>query len=108
MAEDNNNLSQDKKIDRLQFQMENIQGDIKDLKDISKETNNRLEVMQKGFVGREEFKEFQTFIGKLAVQRDLDETNRRINDLEDWQTWALRTVVGFIILATIGAVFVIK
>lgn len=97
------NLSQDRKIDKLQFQMEGVQDELKDLKNLSKETNNRLEVMQKGFVGREEFREFQILVGKLATQKDLESTNKELSDVQGWQTWAIRIVLGAVLLAGVAA-----
>lgn len=108
MAEENNNIDQDKKIDKLQFQMENLQGDMKDLKLLSKETNVKLETMAKGFVDRTEFKEFQNFIGSLVTQKELSEANRRILDLESSRTWLIRTVGALIIAGVIGASFIIN
>jgi cell division protein FtsX len=108
MAEENNNITQDKKIDKLQFQMENLQDDMKDLKTLSKETNIKLETMAKGFVDREEFKNFQTFIGTLATQKELADTNRRVENLESWNTWLARTIGGLIIAGVITASFLIK
>jgi hypothetical protein len=99
-------LSQDKKIDKLQYQMESLQVDFKDFKQIQRETNARLETMQKGFVGREEFKEFQGFVRDLATQKDLDQTKQDVKALEDWNTWAVRIVVGAVILAVIGGVLI--
>jgi len=108
MADATNNQDQDKKIDKLQFQMESLQGDFKEFKNIQKETNARLEVMQKGFVGRDEYKEFQVLVGKLASQKDLDAANKKIEDLEDWNTWAIRIVIGAVILAVVGGVLVTR
>jgi multidrug resistance efflux pump len=112
MPENNDNISQDKKIDKLQYLMESIQGDIKDLKSISKETNARLEIMQKGFVPRDEHQEFKRFVGTLATQKDVDTADKalesRVRDLEDWQTWILRTIVGFVILGILSASFIIN
>lgn len=123
MGEETDNISQDKKIDNLQWQMKSLQeafiefkaqqkNDFKEFQALQKETNNRLEIMQKGFVGREEYQEFKKFVGTLATQKDVDSADRalveRVKILEDWQTWTLRTIVGFIIVAVIGAAFVIK
>lgn len=105
MAEE---VTQDRKIDKLQFQMENVQVEVKDLKDLVRETNSRLEVMQKGFVGREEFREFQVLVGKLATQKDLENTIKEVEDVKGWQTWAIRIALGALILAGIGALIVTK
>lgn len=97
---------QGKKIDKLQFQMEAMQEGVKDLKNLSRETNQRLEVMQKGFVGRDEFKDYQVQVGKLASQKDLDEAIKKIAGLQEWNTWAIRLVLGAVILAVLGAVLI--
>lgn len=108
MAETIDNQNQDKKIDKLQFQMEALQDDFKEFKNIQKETNARLEVMQKGFVGRDEYKEFQVLVGRLATQKDLDASNAKIKDLEGWNTWAIRIVIGAVILAVLGTVLITR
>lgn len=105
MAEE---LTQDKKIDKLQWQMEGVQSELKELKDLSKETNNRLEVMQKGFVGREEFRDFQILVGKLATQKDLELISERIDSVEGWQTWAIRIVLGAVLLAGVATLIATK
>jgi multidrug resistance efflux pump len=110
MAEENNNITQDKKIDALQWQMKSLEAaftefksqqksDFKEFTSLQKETNARLEVMQRGFVSREEYQEFKRFVGTLALQKDLDE-------VKGWQLWALRLIVGAVILAVIGLVIV--
>lgn len=106
MPENTDPINQDKKIDRLQFQLESLQDDFKEFKLIQKETNARLEALQKGFVGRDEYKEFQIFVGKLATQKDLDAANTKIKELEDWNTWAIRIVIGAVILAVLGTVLI--
>lgn len=96
-------LTQDRKIDKLQYQMESVQGELKDLKNLTKETNSRLETMQKGFVGREEYREFQALVGGLATKEELGVVRDRVKSLEEWQTWAIRIALGVVIVAGITA-----
>lgn len=107
MDDSKENLDQERKIDKLQYQMEGVQGELKELKSLSKETNNRLEAMQKGFVGREEYREHQILVGKLATQKDVDSADKalaeRIASLEGWQTWAIRIALGVVIVSAVTA-----
>jgi len=47
-------------------------------------------------------------VGELPTYRDFNALDKRISDVEAWQTWALRLVVGALILAVISAVFAFK
>lgn len=97
----NNNLTQDKKIDKLQFQMESVLVAVEKM-------DARLEAMQRGYVTREELQEFKKFVGTLATQKDLDDAKEDIKDLKSWNTWLIRTVGGVIIAGVIGASYLIK
>jgi cell division protein FtsX len=101
MAEENNNINQDKKIDKLQFQMESVLVAVEKM-------DARLEAMQRGYVTREELQEFKKFVGTLATQKDLDDTKEDVSDLKSWNTWLIRTVGGVIIAGIIGASYLIK
>jgi len=47
-------------------------------------------------------------VGALPTYRDFNTLDKRLADVEAWQTWALRLIVGALILAVIGAVIVVK
>lgn len=99
MADASENLTQDKKIDKLQYQMESV------LLALEK-VDSRLEAMQKGYVAREEYQEFKKFVGTLATQKDLNTSNKEIEKLQEWNTWAVRIVLTAVILAVLGTVIV--
>ncbi|HEX8196361.1 MAG TPA: hypothetical protein VF571_09250 [Pyrinomonadaceae bacterium] len=101
MAEENNNISQDKKIDRLQFQMESVLVAVEKM-------DARLEAMQRGYVTREELQEFKKFVGTLATQKDLNDAKEDIADLKAWNTWLIRTIGGLIIAGILGGSYLIK
>jgi hypothetical protein len=44
-------------------------------------------------------------VEKMPTVNDLD---RRVAELESWQTWAMRIVIGAVITALIGVVIVIQ
>lgn len=96
-------LTPERKIDKLQFQMESVQTEIKELKNLSRETNSKLDTMSKGFVGREEYREFQKLVAGLASKEELAVVSAQVKELKDWQTWAIRIALGVVIVAGITA-----
>lgn len=44
-------------------------------------------------------------VDKMPTVNDLD---RRVAELESWQTWAMRIVIGAVITALIGVVIVVQ
>jgi len=47
-------------------------------------------------------------VGELPTYRDFNALDKRLADVEAWQTWALRLIVGALILAVLGVVLVTK
>lgn len=39
-----------------------------------------------------------------TIRNDVSEVRRDVDELIDWKTWVLRLVVGFVVLALLGAV----
>ena len=101
MAETIEQITQDKKIDKLQFQMESVLVAVEKM-------DARLEAMQRGYVTREELQEFKKFVGTLATQKDLDDAKEDIADLKAWNTWLIRTIGALIIAGVIGASYLTK
>lgn len=52
--------------------------------------------------------DLSTSVGQLPTYRDHSALETRVSKVEDWQTWALRLLVGGLVLAALGAFLTIK
>lgn len=47
-------------------------------------------------------------VGQLPTYRDFTGLEQRVSNVESWQTWALRLVVGAVLIAVVGVVLAAK
>lgn len=108
MAETQEQLGLERKVDKLQLQMDFQTKAVEEIQKGQKETNAKLDALRDGYISRAEFKEAQLVLRDLATKEEIKGITKEVEELKEDKKWLVRLVLGVVILAVLGLVIITK
>lgn len=91
--------------DVLDYRLANIENKITEVKKEVTDVNSKVDKIPDGFVSQREFTNFKQDLKEMllarAMQKDVEELHKEVEDLQDNLKWITRAVIGAVVAAII-------